>query len=473
MSTTYVTEGDSATPAYMNTLLNRVSGETFNVKAYGAVGDGSTDDTSAIQDAIEAADAAGGGTVVFPASSTKYIVASTLTMYPNLHFWGGGRFAPTLRFTGGSSTMFNWLGTSEAEGLDVVFENLFLESATALTGVGIRARNFSNLKLKNTLVSGFNQGVWADWGIGVFLEGATLSLCTRALQLGGGVGGIRGGVFSASPFMDLVVTENSTFSQNVLDIHDMGSENSLGVLRISGTSFFANADMAATKSKHIRVTGRNGVDISGNWIENFNAGSTAILFNAFDEDGNSRGACNGARVTVNDIRMQGGVGTIGVLDDRCVGLTIENNNFNWGNASGGYAISIQDTTTPATIGHNAYNTYSGGGYTNYITQATDFSVIMEPQVVVRGLATPNFITLPGGLVFQWGTVSFGVADGKPTWTFPKAFPNACLSAHITIAQDAADATASLIAAPSTTTAGFRLSSGVSTAVNGLGLAIGY
>lgn len=65
---------------YANANLNkRTWGDVlFNVKAYGAVGDGVTDDTVAIQKAINAAGAAGGGTVWFPAKD--FVITSTLNI---------------------------------------------------------------------------------------------------------------------------------------------------------------------------------------------------------------------------------------------------------------------------------------------------------------------------------------------------------------------------------------------------------
>lgn len=51
--------------------------QVFNVQAYGATGDGSTDDRANIQTAYDAANSAGGGTVFFPHSSTS----TTETVY--------------------------------------------------------------------------------------------------------------------------------------------------------------------------------------------------------------------------------------------------------------------------------------------------------------------------------------------------------------------------------------------------------
>lgn len=52
--------------------LPTIPAGTFQVTAYGAVADGSTDNTAAIQNALNAAKTAGGGTVEFPAAAQAY-----------------------------------------------------------------------------------------------------------------------------------------------------------------------------------------------------------------------------------------------------------------------------------------------------------------------------------------------------------------------------------------------------------------
>jgi len=73
------TAGDNstklATSAYVDAL--QLGGLFFNVKAYGAKGDNSTDDTSAINSAIAALISAGGGILYFPAGA--YLISAALT----------------------------------------------------------------------------------------------------------------------------------------------------------------------------------------------------------------------------------------------------------------------------------------------------------------------------------------------------------------------------------------------------------
>jgi Pectate lyase superfamily protein len=69
-------------------------GEVFDVKAYGATGNGTTDDTAAIQAAISAA---GAGTVYFPAGTYSYTTVHILNISTSLV--GAGSNATTLRQT--------------------------------------------------------------------------------------------------------------------------------------------------------------------------------------------------------------------------------------------------------------------------------------------------------------------------------------------------------------------------------------
>ncbi|WP_040261690.1 putative Ig domain-containing protein [Pseudomonas massiliensis] len=81
----------------------------FNVKDFGAVGDGVTDDTAAMQAAIDAAAAAGGGTVFVP--SGTYIVSAgeepsdgCLMLKSNVYMEGEGAGKTTVKVADGSDT---------------------------------------------------------------------------------------------------------------------------------------------------------------------------------------------------------------------------------------------------------------------------------------------------------------------------------------------------------------------------------
>lgn len=93
-----------------------LGGDAFNVKAFGAVGDGVTNDTVAIQAAIDAIDAtAAGGTLYFPAGTyavTSLDLSWTSTADPahSIRFVGAGRFATTLKGTAPGAILIDAIG---------------------------------------------------------------------------------------------------------------------------------------------------------------------------------------------------------------------------------------------------------------------------------------------------------------------------------------------------------------------------
>ncbi len=104
----------------------------FNVKAYGATGNNLTDDTAAIQAALNAANTNSGGTVYFPAGN--YIISSVLTVYNNTALLGGSldQGNTIIKQT---STTANGITASNVVGFKM--ENLYLYGPSSGSGIGV------------------------------------------------------------------------------------------------------------------------------------------------------------------------------------------------------------------------------------------------------------------------------------------------------------------------------------------------
>lgn len=83
------------------TLMDRFADEQ-QVKDHGALVDGSTDDAAALQAALDAAEAAGGGKVVVPAG--VMVIGSTIEIPDHVTIQGAGMMATTIFMKGGTNT---------------------------------------------------------------------------------------------------------------------------------------------------------------------------------------------------------------------------------------------------------------------------------------------------------------------------------------------------------------------------------
>lgn len=150
----------------------------FNVKDFGAVGDDSTDDTTAIQAALDAADAQGGGIVFFPAGAYK--ITDALTLGDGLNLKGVSSTASVIHQT---STSDHGIGATDL--LFFSMSNIRVKGPSSGTGDGINfaitgheATNYLNMS--DVHIDHFgNDGIAVDNGIVSNLTSVTSALNGR------------------------------------------------------------------------------------------------------------------------------------------------------------------------------------------------------------------------------------------------------------------------------------------------------
>jgi hypothetical protein len=141
------TDKPVSTPQQTALDLKLSHGElVLNVRDYGAVGNGSTNDTAAFQAAVDALPAFGGAILVPPAN-TSYVLATPVTIRSDITFVGHGPQASRIKATLGA---FTWTTTSIH---DVHFRDLYIQATgghiftPAATTVGIFKSSFRRCTL--------------------------------------------------------------------------------------------------------------------------------------------------------------------------------------------------------------------------------------------------------------------------------------------------------------------------------------
>jgi hypothetical protein len=149
--------------ARIGTIEQRV----YDVKRYGATGDGATDDRAAIQAAIDAAQASSGGTIYFPPGNYR-VTAQILVTKPTISLVGTGARASKIT------------SASTADAIRVAIAVWTVEQAGRIAGltiignananaVGVHISEATGFELDDVVVVGFT----GTSGIGVHVENTT------------------------------------------------------------------------------------------------------------------------------------------------------------------------------------------------------------------------------------------------------------------------------------------------------------
>lgn len=153
----------------------------YDVTSYGATGDGTTDDTAAIQAAIDATSATIGGVVFFPQGTYK--ISSALVMDKYITLKGCGKRSSIITSAHAGDGITSTWTINSTTAVHINLEDLAIKNTNgANTGGGFVDVGGTFIVLKNVYVEGFKYGVIFDQ-----TECAEIDLCDFESPLTGGV----------------------------------------------------------------------------------------------------------------------------------------------------------------------------------------------------------------------------------------------------------------------------------------------
>jgi hypothetical protein len=217
----------------------------LNVKDYGAVGDGVTNDTTAIQNAINAAQSLGTGgrgiDVYFPAG-VYYINATLTVLQDNVRLIGAGRGSTVIypNFASGDIIQFG-NGTTARAQQGFLHMQIFAPAART-TGVGINIQYSADFLLEdfamNNMVIGVQIGTAANPSLKVHIRNGTIN----ALLVTTGVGIYVLNGLGGDTYIEDIVMSNAPASKPAAGIRVTQSGH-CSILRTNVTSCLIGLDV--------------------------------------------------------------------------------------------------------------------------------------------------------------------------------------------------------------------------------------
>lgn len=268
--TTSLAAGQIHTSALQNNLndaVNKVETEvrtlTFNVKHYGATGNGTTNDSAAIQAAIDAAEAAAGGTVYFPPGTYK--ITSGLTVEAaGVRLVGAGRMASVISSSLSAGGKMLTLGDGTNVLTHIEVRDLgFTGSANANYGVWLNT-NATRYSLRDLRVTGCTGTPGAAIGMDTGGSNAHHSGLIERCELSSNDTGIE--VRERSQLT--IIRDCLIFNNNDFGIDALGDPTTIagGRLYIENCQVEKNGTVADTTGS-IRLRGVDVVKIDGLYNE--------------------------------------------------------------------------------------------------------------------------------------------------------------------------------------------------------------
>lgn len=361
----------------------------LNVKDYGAVGNGTTDDTAAIQAAINAATA--GSAIFFPktGSAAFYKVMDKLTVTtPNLRFIGQPRdgYAVSIRCAVASKTMV------EVKTTGFVLEDLALfgdSSATngagaTVIGLDLFGDTDGNIdaSVRGATFQGLAIGARTRGRNAMFAADALFSNCLKGIVIDG-----KDGVYHTGPAAD----QNRGNTVRHCRFHNIGNASTDAAIEITVAAKVLHATIENNffdsngAGRHVVATGDatnpcKGLTVSGNkhaetqadvyaltYVNNSTVRAADIAGNAGVGGSLSNGivAANCDTLRILDVLgLQ--LGKSGVVATNCANLQIRNVHFRAiGTDAGstGHGFDIDATNTACNFDNLTVETTDGWGFT--------------------------------------------------------------------------------------------------------------